>query len=86
MRMEKLFEPNRCTKLDNVAASGSVVDMQRELLRGHYSINLDPEVPYRVKMERIAQEPCSFLLYKSRHLEKIQSPKNAKLPEPGQSR
>ena len=86
MRMEKLFEPNRCTKLDNVAASGSVVDMQRELLRGNYSINLDSEVPYRVKMERIAQEPCSFLLYKSRHLEKIQSPKNAKLPDLGQSK
>lgn len=27
MRMEKLYEPSKCTRLDNVAASGSTLEM-----------------------------------------------------------
>lgn len=56
----------RVTQLDNQGAGVSAAGVQKELLKGRYSVKLQQEMPYNHKMIFMAQEPCSYQLFKKR--------------------
>ena len=61
----------RITRLENEGAAGNAADLQKELMRGQYSITLPDQSPYPFKVVLMAQEPVAFQLYKNRHFHRL---------------
>ena len=61
----------RVTKLKNEAAQFNIGSLQREMLQGNYTIMLDETLPYHKKIEKMANEPVAYQLFKKRHFEKL---------------
>lgn len=69
------FHKRGVTKLLNLGAGQDPASIQKELLKGRYRIEFCNDTqPYNQKMNRVAQEPVAFHLYKNRHFEKIRNP------------
>ena len=79
VQMEKQFQAQRVTRLNNEGAGQSQGSIQRELLQGRYRMNIDKKMAYRAKMTRIAEEPIAYHLYKRRHFEKFKKESDVKI-------
>jgi len=70
-RFEKGMKGLSVTKLDNEASVRNEAELQSEMLKGNYKINIKPGLPYANKIVKLAQEPVAYLLYKKRHFKSL---------------